>query len=109
MFHRHKPSIAAFLCASDAFWVTPAPAHEGQSELIEELIVYGRAQQLIGIAGASSEGIVGAFNLLDSDDSDISYLFASRLDGEPAAGIEDVHFHPLEPRSVRASLTMNWN
>ena len=50
-----------------------------------------------------------AFNLLDSDDSDISYLFASRLEGEPAAGIEDVHFHPLEPRSVRASLTMHWN
>jgi len=37
----------------------PAFAHEGQSELIEELVVYGRAQQLISIAGASSEGIVG--------------------------------------------------
>ncbi len=50
-----------------------------------------------------------AFNLLDSDDSDISYLFASRLEGEPAAGIEDVHFHPLEPRSVRATVTLHWN
>ena len=59
MFQRHKPSIAAFLCASGAFGAAPAPAHEGESELIEELVVYGRAQQLIGIAEASSEGIVG--------------------------------------------------
>lgn len=33
--------------------------HEGQSELIEELIVYARSQQVIGVAQAASEGIVG--------------------------------------------------
>jgi len=41
------------------------------------------------------------FNLLDSDDYDISYYYASRLPGEPAEGVEDLHFHPLEPRTVR--------
>ncbi len=45
------------------------------------------------------------FNLFDSNDHDISYFYASRLPGEPFAGVEDVHFHPLEPRTVRASIT----
>ena len=44
------------------------------------------------------------FNLFDSRDADISYFYASRLPGEPAGGIEDIHFRPLEPRSVRASI-----
>jgi hypothetical protein len=35
-------------------------------------------------------------------------FYASRLTAEPAEGVEDVHFHPLEPRSVRASVTMLW-
>jgi outer membrane receptor protein involved in Fe transport len=29
---------------------------------------------------------------------------ASRLRGEPAGGVDDVHSHPVEPRQVRASL-----
>lgn len=45
------------------------------------------------------------FNLLDSDDSDIQYFYASRLPGEPAEGIEDIHLHPVEPRSARLTLT----
>jgi hypothetical protein len=40
-------------------------------------------------------------NLLDSDDDDITYWYASRLPGEPAGGVEDYHFHPIEPRDVR--------
>ncbi len=43
-------------------------------------------------------------NLFDSKDSDIEYFFASRLAGEPAAGIEDVHFHPVAPRQFRATV-----
>ncbi|MEL7061182.1 MAG: TonB-dependent receptor [Acidobacteriota bacterium] len=45
-----------------------------------------------------------ALNLLDSEDSDIEYFYASRLPGEPADGIEDVHLHPIEPLSARLSL-----
>ena len=48
------------------------------------------------------------FNLLDSKDHDIAYFYASRLPGEPTEGIEDVHFHPLEPRTVRGSLKWSW-
>lgn len=40
-------------------------------------------------------------NLLDSDDHDVEYFYASRLPGEPADGVEDNHFHIFEPRQVR--------
>lgn len=43
------------------------------------------------------------FNLLDREDSDIEYFYASRLPGEPEEGVEDVHFHPVEKPSARLS------
>jgi outer membrane receptor protein involved in Fe transport len=49
-------------------------------------------------------GTVSVFNLLDRRDDDIEYYYASRLRAEPAP-VNDLHFHPVEPRSVRASLT----
>ena len=48
------------------------------------------------------------FNLFDRQGSDIDYAYASRLQGEPAAGVNDIHFHPVEPRSVRLSLVANF-
>ncbi|KAB2937246.1 TonB-dependent receptor [Hyphomicrobium sp.] len=48
---------------------------------------------------------VDGFNLLDQKASQIDYYYASRLMGEAAAGVNDSHFHPLEPRSFRLSLT----
>jgi hypothetical protein len=40
-------------------------------------------------------------NLFDSTDKDIQYFYASRLPGEPADGVEDIHFHVFEPRQLR--------
>ncbi len=48
------------------------------------------------------------FNLFDREASDIDYYYASRLKGEPAGGIADIHSHPVEPRSFRLSLTANF-
>lgn len=47
---------------------------------------------------------VDVLNALDSDDHDIDYFYASRLQGEPAEGVEDVHFHVFPSRSLHASL-----
>jgi outer membrane receptor protein involved in Fe transport len=44
------------------------------------------------------------FNLLDAKASQIDYFYASRLRGEPAAGVSDIHFHPVEPASFRVTL-----
>ena len=51
---------------------------------------------------------VEIFNLLDSEDSDIEYFYASRLAGEPAAGVDDIHFHPVEPRSARVTMSLSF-
>jgi outer membrane receptor protein involved in Fe transport len=44
------------------------------------------------------------FNLFDRKASDIDYYYASRLAGEPAEGVADRHFHPVEPRTLRLTL-----
>jgi hypothetical protein len=33
-------------------------------------------------------------------------FYASRLPGEPPEGVEDRHFHPIEPRTAR--MYANW-
>ena len=48
------------------------------------------------------------FNLFDSKASDIDYYYTSRLPGEPAEGVADRHFHPVEPRSLRLTLTSHF-
>ncbi len=47
------------------------------------------------------------FNLANRRDSAIDYFYASRLQGEAQAS-EDVHFHPVETRSFRVTLTSNF-
>jgi hypothetical protein len=47
------------------------------------------------------------FNLMNRGASAIDYFYASRLQGESTAR-EDVHFHPIEPRSLRITLIRNW-
>jgi outer membrane receptor protein involved in Fe transport len=48
------------------------------------------------------------FNLFNAQVDDIAYFYASRLRGEPAAGIDDVHFHPAERRSVRFTIGLTY-
>ena len=43
-------------------------------------------------------------NLFNSQDHQIDYFYASRLLGEPAAGVNDIHFHPVEPAAVRLTV-----
>ncbi|MEO8074704.1 MAG: hypothetical protein ABI818_00140 [Acidobacteriota bacterium] len=45
-------------------------------------------------------------NVPDSAASDIDYFHASRLPGEPAEGVEDIHTHPTLPRSLRLVLRL---
>jgi len=48
------------------------------------------------------------FNLFDRPASDIDYYYASRLKGEPAEGVNDIHFHPAEPRTLRLTLSTSF-
>jgi len=51
---------------------------------------------------------VAVLNLFDSDDNDITYFYNSRLPGEQAGGIDDFHFHPVESRALRVSLSAHF-
>lgn len=86
-------------------WLDEAPLVEDNSVRSEaSLLVNAGVRYRTGAA----EWRLDVFNLFDSEDDDIAYLYASRLPGEPVDGVEDIHFHPLEPRSVRASVTWHW-
>jgi outer membrane receptor protein involved in Fe transport len=45
-----------------------------------------------------------ALNLFDTQTDQISYFYPSRLPGEPAGGVNDVHFHPVEPLAFRFTI-----
>ena len=51
---------------------------------------------------------LSAFNLTNAKVSDIDYFYASRLQGEPADGVDDIHTHPLEPFTLRASFSASF-
>jgi hypothetical protein len=52
--------------------------------------------------------VVEAFNIFGARASDIDYFYASRLPGEAADGVEDIHTHPAAPRSARAGFQFSF-
>ncbi|WP_295624499.1 TonB-dependent receptor [uncultured Nitrosomonas sp.] len=58
--------------------------------------------------GNSVRVIVQGFNLLNTQAHAIDYYYTSRLPGELAAGVSDLHFHPIESRSIRVNLVANF-
>ncbi len=82
----------------------------GPRPLIEDGSVESGSSTLVnGILGYDFGNglrlVVQGFNLLGESVSDIEYLYESRLPGETEA-VEDIHFHPAEPRSAR--LVVEW-
>ena len=80
----------------------------GGAPLIEDRTIQSGKSLLANAAATLSLGQteikLEALNLLDSDDADIAYYYDSRLSGEQPGGVADVHFHPLEPRSLRLTI-----
>jgi outer membrane receptor protein involved in Fe transport len=82
--------------------------HVGPRALVEDNGVRSRASTLVAArigyrVDARTKFTLDVFNLFDRKAGDIEYYYASRLPGEAAAR-EDVHFHPVEPRTVRLAL-----
>jgi hydrogenase/urease accessory protein HupE len=48
------------------------------------------------------------FNILNSKDDAITYFYTSRLPGEPSTGVDDFHFHPVEPVNFRLGLILKF-
>ena len=86
--------------------------HFGSAPLIEDGSVESDPTTLVNMGGYWTKGRVRLsaeiLNLFDAEAPDISYFYASRLEGEPADGIEDRHIHPAEPRQLRLSMRLTF-
>lgn len=84
--------------------------HLGAAPLIEDNSVRSERSTLMNLEAGKRvtkqlSVSLGLYNLLDEKANDISYFYESRLRGETAP-IEDIHFHPVEPRSLRATVRL---
>lgn len=114
---RIPQSVATVLSAGAVWQVTEAlktavrVRHLGPAPLIEDGSVFSDSTTLVSLGAYYTVGRVqlglDVYNLFDAQDADITYFYASRLPGE-AAGVDDIHFHPVEPRQVRASLRLRF-
>jgi outer membrane receptor protein involved in Fe transport len=87
--------------------------HFGPRPLIEDNSVTSKATSIVNteVGYKFSEQVrlvLEGFNLFDAEVSDIDYFFASRLPGEPAEGVEDIHFHAAIPRSARLAVRIGF-
>ena len=94
--------------STDNGWLTTARVrYFGRYPLIEDKSVESDGSLLVNLRAGRDWGQFGAFidiyNLFDSKDHDVDYFYVSRLPGEPAEGVEDIHSHIFQPRSLRAS------
>jgi hypothetical protein len=58
--------------------------------------------------GRPDQLVAQLFNVFNSKVSDIDYFYTSRLRGEPAEGVDDIHTHPALPRTLRVSLQVRF-
>jgi hypothetical protein len=83
--------------------------HFGEAPLIEDGAVESQSTTLVNVEAGYrfSEKLklsAAVFNMLGSDENDITYFYESQLPGEPAP-VADIHLHPVEPRTLRVTLT----
>jgi outer membrane receptor protein involved in Fe transport len=82
--------------------------HFGKAALIEDGSVESDPTTLVNLEAGYhlTQNIrisAQVFNLFDAKDNDITYYYESQLPGEPAP-VTGIHFHPVEPRTVRLSV-----
>jgi hypothetical protein len=91
------------------FFATARLREFGSRPLAEDNSIRSKVTRLANIQAGyklanNVRVVVDVFNVFDARDSDIDYYYASRLPGEPAGGVSDVHFHPTLPRTARINL-----
>lgn len=114
---QHVPGALETVVAAGAAYDSPRGVfgslrlrYFGPRPLIEDNSIRSKATTLLyarlGYTVSRNNKVsLDVFNLLNTKASDIDYYYTSRLPGEPSAGVNDVHFHPAESRSVRVTLS----
>jgi len=89
----------------------------GPRPLIEDNSQRSRSSTILSArasykADAKTSVNFDVFNLFNRKSNDIEYYYASRLNNpaqpEPASGVNDIHFHPAEPRTARLALVTRY-
>jgi hypothetical protein len=116
----HVPGAVNHVVSAGITWADPDSPwsaqfqlrHFGPRDLVEDGSQRSAATTLAYLRGGWRVNKhfrlnVDVFNLFDREASDIDYYYESQRAGEavPAA---DRHFHPVEPRSVRVTATLNF-
>jgi outer membrane receptor protein involved in Fe transport len=83
--------------------------HFGEAPLIEDDSVRSNPTTLVNVELGFRfferyKLSAAVYNVFDRKDSDITYFYESQLPSE-AQPVEDIHFHPVEPRTVRLTLS----
>ncbi len=95
------------IAVTDKIAVTARVRHFGSAPLIEDDSARSRPTTLVNAGAYWQVGrtklAIDVLNLFDARDNDITYFYTSRLQGEPAEGVDDYHLHPVEPRQVRVT------
>lgn len=109
--HESVLGAGATLALTNGFTASLRVRHLGPAPLIEDNSVRESSSTLInlGASYAWDRWQLGleVLNLLDRKTNDIAYYFESQLPWETQP-VEDVHFHPAEPREMRASVTVKF-
>jgi len=105
-------SLGVVVDRNDGWFGGARVRYLGEAPLIEDDSVRSDPTLLVNVeAGYRFNERVSAFltvfNVFDAEDSDISYFYESRLPGE-AAPVEDIHFHPVEPRTLRFTVGLSF-
>ena len=99
------------LARFDPLTLSARVRHFGSAPLIEDNSVRSSPTTLVNLAASYEWNAVTLslelLNAFNARDADISYFFASQLAGE-AAPVEDIHFHPVEPRQLRAGIRFSF-
>jgi outer membrane receptor protein involved in Fe transport len=83
--------------------------HFGEAPLIEDDRVRSSPTTLVNLEAGYRfweryKISAALYNVFDRKDNDITYFYESQLANE-AEPVEDIHFHPVEPRTLRVTLS----
>jgi len=108
-----RVSFSLFVLFAFATFASVRLHYFGPRALVDDKSVQSKATTLVNLEGGYQitwriRATVEVFNVFDAAVSDIDYYFTSRLRGEPAEGINDIHLHPAVPRTARAGLIVSF-